>query len=303
MKKLVCVFAFLSFLSAIPAQELNCNVQVNSQQIQGTNKQIFETLQKAMYEFINNRVWTSHVYDPNERIECNIYINLTEQSSADEFKGTLQVQSRRPVFGSSLTTLMLNFLDNNIDFKYVEGEALEFSETSHMSNLTSLLAYYAYIIIGMDYDSFSQEGGTDFFQKAENIVMNAQNAPEKGWKAFDGKSNRNRYWLVKNILDKQYAPLREFNYSYHRLGLDLMSSKTPEGRAAVAESLKLLQQVFRTKPDPYLFYLQIILDAKSTEFINVFSESFPDEQKRVIALLSEVDPPNSAKYQGIQKTR
>jgi hypothetical protein len=301
MKHLVVVCIACTLFLQVKGQELNCNVQVVTQQIQGTNKQIYQTLQTALFEFMNNRIWTSHVYDPTERIECNIYFNIAEQVSADEFRGTLQVQARRPVFGTSINTVLLNYVDNDITFKYVEFESIEFSETSHLSNLSSLLAYYAYIILGLDYDSYSMEGGTEFFQKAETIVMNAQNSADKGWKAYDGKSNRNRYWLVKNMLDKQYAPVREFNYRYHRLGLDVMSTKTAEGRAEIATSLKLLQQVFRTKPDPYMYLLQVIYDAKSAEFINVFSESFPDEQKRVAAILSEIDAPNASKYQGIVK--
>lgn len=300
--KQVLLFLISGILAnTITAQELNCNVQVNTQQIQGTNKQIFQTLQTAMFEFMNNRVWTTHVYDPTERIECNLYFNITEQVSADEFKGTLQIQSRRPVFGTSLNTVMLNLMDNDIDFRYTEFEPLEFSETAHLSNLTSLLAFYAYVILGMDYDSYSLDGGTEFFQKADNIVMNAQNAPEKGWKAYDAKSNHNRYWLVKNLLDKQYAPVRQFEYQYHRMGLDLMSSKTDEGRANIAESLKYLQQVFRTKPDPYLYLLQVVLNAKSDELLNIFSQSFPDEQKRVVTILTEIDASNASKYQALLK--
>jgi hypothetical protein len=293
----------LAGLVHLNAQELNCNVQVVTQQIQGTNKQIFQTLQNAIYEFMNNRAWTSHVYAPTERIECNIYINLNEQVSADQFRGTIQVQSRRPVYGSSYNSILLNYLDDNFDIRYQEFQPLEFTETSHLSNLTSILAYYAYIIIGLDYDSFSPEGGTEYFQKAENIVLNAQNAPEKGWKAFDGKGNKNRYWLVNNLLDKQYQPVREFLYRYHRLGLDVMSSKPVEGRAEIAESLRLLQQVYRTKPDPYMHLLQVVLNAKSQELINVFSETLPDEGRRVVTILSEIDPSNASKYQAILSAR
>lgn len=302
MKKLVLFFTiFLSFALFTKAQELKCNVQILSQQIPGSNKQVFQTMQNAVYEFMNNRIWTNHAYENQERIECNILINLTEQPSADEFRGTLQIQSRRPVFNSSYNTVMLNYLDNNLQFNYIEFEPLEFNESSHLSNLTSVLAYYAYIILGFDYDSYSFEGGTEYFQKAEVIVNNAQNAPEKGWKAFDAKSNKNRYWLVKNILDKNYAPLREFMYRYHRNGLDLLDSKINEGRANIAESLKLLQTVFRNKPDPFMYYLQVIFDAKSDEFVNIFSEAFAEEKSRVVVILKEINPSNSTKYDKIIK--
>ena len=288
--------------TGIYGQELRCNISVLSQQIQGSNKKIFQTLQTALYEFLNNRTWTNHVFNVNERIECNMMINVTDQLSADEFKATLTVQSRRPVFNSSYNTVMLNYIDNNFTFSYVEFEPLEFNENTFQSNLTSIMAFYVYLIIGLDYDSFSQDGGTEFFEKAENIVNNAQNTPDKGWKPFDSKNNKNRYWLVKNILDERYEPVREFIYKYHRLGLDMMDSKPNEGRTEIAEDLTLLQKVFRDKPDPYLNFMQIIFDAKSDEFVNIFSESMSDEKSRVYQILKEIDNANESKYQKIIKT-
>ncbi len=284
------------------AQELNCNVQVVSQQIQGTNKRIFETLQQAIYEFMNNRSWTNHLYSFNERIECNILINLSEQISSDEFRGSLQVQSRRPVFNSTYNSVMLNLKDNDLRFRYVENEPLEFNETVHGSNLTAILAYYAYIILGFDYDSFSLDGGTEYLEKAEKIVNNAQNAVEPGWKAYEGNNYRNRYWLIQNLLDPNYAPVREFIYRYHRLGLDMMSGdRAGEGRANIARGFELLQDVYRKKPDPYLYLLQVLLDAKVDEFVNIFKaiESPPDERRRVHQILTEIDPANTRKYDPI----
>jgi len=180
---LVVLFLLSSVLTG-KAQELRCNVQLVTQQIQGSNKQIFRTFQTAIYEFMNNRNWTQDVFDASEKIECNILINLTEQIGGDQFRGTIQVQSRRPVYNSTYSTTVLNFMDNNFDVRYVENETLEFDDNQHLSNLTSILAYYAYTIIGLDYDTFSPEGGTFYLKKAETIVMNAQNAPEAGWKAF-----------------------------------------------------------------------------------------------------------------------
>ena len=228
---LICLFPY-SFLHA---QELKCNIQVNTQQVQGTNKKVYQTLQTALYEYMNNHAWTSHTYSINERIDCSIVISITQQLSADEFVGTIQIQSRRPVFNSSYNTTMLNYVDNNFNFRYVEFEALELNENSHKSNITSVMAFYAYIILGFDYDSFSLEGGTEYFTKAEKLVNNAQNSTDKGWKPFEAKNNKNRYWLVKNILDKRYAPIREFYYKYNRLGLDLMSSKQNEARTEIAD--------------------------------------------------------------------
>jgi hypothetical protein len=285
----------------LSGQELKCNIQIVSQQIQGTNKQVFQTMQTAIYEFMNNTVWTNHVYNIDERIECNMMFNITEQLSADEFKGTLQIQSRRPVFNTNYNTVMLNYMDNNIHFRYVEFEPLEFDETKHLSNLTSLLAYYAYIIIGLDYDSFSLMGGSPYFRKAENIVNNAQNAREAGWKSFETTDHKNRYWLINDIVDNKYSPIREFMYRYHRHGLDVMDEKVVEGRTVIAESLEGLQKIYREKPDPFLHLLRIVLDAKADEFVNIFSQSFTEEKNRVLTILNEIDPSNSPKYQKISQ--
>ncbi|MFZ5939878.1 MAG: DUF4835 family protein [Bacteroidota bacterium] len=302
MRKFILLSAvLLALLIPAAAQELKCNVQIVSQQIQGSNKQVFQTLQNAIYEFMNNMVWTDHVYAPEERIECNLMFNMTEQLSADEFRGTLQVQSRRPVFNSNYNTVMFNFIDNDIQFRYIEFQPLEFDLNSFTSNLTSILAFYAYYILGLDYDSFSFEGGTAFFQNAEKIVVNAQNGNDKGWKPIDDISHKNRYWLVKDILDSDYAPIREFSYRYHRQGLDLMDSKVAEGRAEIASSLELLQKVFRGRPDNYMYPLRIVLDAKADEIINIFSEGFPEEKSRVYNLLSEIDKTNAGKYKAIMQ--
>jgi hypothetical protein len=281
------------------AQELNCNVQISAQQIQGSNRQVFETMQRDIYEFMNGTVWTNHVFSYAERVDCNILINLNDQLSADEFRGTIQVQLRRPVFNTTYNSTMLNFIDNSFQFRYVEFQPLEFDPNSHKSNLVSVLAYYAYMILGFDYDSFSPLGGTEFFQVAEKIVNNAQNAPEPGWKPYDSSRNRNRYWLVKNILDKEYEPVRQFIYDYDINGLDRLESRIPEARTSMVESLRMVQDVYRRKPDPFMYYIQIVLEAKSDEFINIFSEAFPEEKSRVVQILTEIDPANKSKYEKI----
>jgi len=286
-------------MTPLYAQELNCNVQVISQQVQGTNKQVFETLQNAIYEFMNNRVWTNHVYTVEERVECNLMFNITEQISADEFRGTLSVQSRRPVYNTNYQTTMFNFIDNDIRFRYIEFQPLEFDLNSHTSNLTSILAFYAYFILALDYDSFALEGGTPYFSNAEQIVVNAQNTAFKGWKPMDDMAHKNRYWLVKDFLDSEYKNVREFNYRYHRHGLDVMDEKVAEGRAAIADALELLQEVHRSRPDPYMYTLRLVFDAKADEIVNIFSESFPEERNRVYNILTEVDKPNASKYKAI----
>ncbi len=296
MKKIfvTVLLAFLS-VSVLYSQELRCNVTVSAQKIQGANQQLFRTMQADLYEFMNNRKWTEHVYTYDEKIRCNILIRLDEQISADEFKGTMQVQLTRPVFNSSYETTVLNIKDNDFHCRYVEFQPLDFNETSNRDNLTNILAFYAYVILGFDYDTFSPEGGTPFFEKAQAIVNNSQNAREKGWKAFE--SERNRYWLIENIMNKSYSAYRSCMYKYHRMGLDLMAEKPEDGRANIAESLRDIQSVFRRRPSIYI--LQMFFDSKADELVNIFSKSFPDERNRVLTILNEVDPSNGSKYQKI----
>lgn len=296
MKKISLIFSLIiiTCLNSF-SQELRCNITVSSQRIQGANQNLFRTMQSDLYEFMNNRKWTDHIYSYDEKIRCNILIRLDEQLSADEFRGSIHVQLKRPVFNSSYESTILNIKDNDFHCRYVEFQPLEFNETSNRDNLTNILAFYAYVILGFDYDTFSPEGGTPFFEKAQAIVNNSQNAREKGWKAFE--SERNRYWLMENIMNKSYADFRKCIYSYHRNGLDLMSEKAEEGRANIANSLRDIQKVFRRRPSIYI--LQMFFDAKADELANVFSKSFPDERNRVMTILNEVDPSNANKYEKI----
>jgi hypothetical protein len=298
-KYLPLALLLLTHCQFATSQELNCNVQVSAQRVQGSNRQVFESMQRDIYEFMNNTVWSNHVFSYSERIDCNILININEQISADEFNGTIQVQLRRPVFNTTYNSTILNFIDNSFRFRYVEFQPLEFDPANHRSNLISVLAYYTYIILGFDYDSFSPSGGTEFFQMAEKIVTNAQNAPEQGWKPYDGSRNRNRYWLVKNILDREYDGVRQFNYEYYINGLDRMESRVSEARTGMVESLRRIQEVYRRKPDPFMYLVQIVVEAKSDELINIFAEAFPEEKSRVVQILTEIDPANKSKYQKI----
>lgn len=298
------MFCLVLALYALPAgkvigQELNCNVQIAAQKIQGSNRQVFESMQRDIYEFMNSTVWTNNVFSYAERIDCNILITINEQLSADEFRGTIQIQLRRPVFNTTYNSTLLNFVDNNFQFRYVEFQPLEFDPNSYRSSLVSVLAYYTYIILGFDYDSFSPEGGTEFFQVAEKIVTNAQNAPEPGWKPYDGSRNRNRYWLVKNALDKKYEGVRQFIYEYYINGLDRMESRLSEARNSIVESLRLVQDVYRQKPDPFMYVVQIVMESKADELVNVFSDAFPEEKSRVVQILVEIDPANKTKYEKI----
>lgn len=292
------VLIFMGFILPLKAQELRCNVQITSQQVQGTNRQVFQTLQSAINEFLNGRAWTNYKFSTNERIECSMLFNIQDYSG-DKFSGTLQIQVRRPVYNTSFNTVLFNYVDNDLEFTYVEFQPLEFSETSHLSNLTSLLAYYAYIILGLDFDSYGLKSGNEFFLKAEKVVNNAQNANEKGWRSGESTSRRNRYWLIDNILDEEFSPVREFIYNYHRLGLDVMYDKMIDGRLVVAESLTLLQDVYRNRPDPFMHFLQVMLDAKSDEFVSIFQGSPEDEKRRVLAVLNQIDPTHGDKYRNI----
>jgi hypothetical protein len=283
------------------SQELNCNVSLNTSQIQGTNKEVFNTLRESIADFMNNTVWTNNVFEINERIECNILINITEQPSADLFKGTIQVQSRRPVFGSSYNTTMLNYIDNDLQFKYIEFDPLQFSENSFISNLPSMLAYYAYIIIGLDYDSFSPEGGDPYFEKADKIVNNAQSAVEPGWKAFENSGRKNRYLLVNNLLSADYKPLRDFNYKYHRLGLDVMDQSSDRARLVIKDEVLNLEKFYNAKPDPFIHYFQVVLESKSDEIVQIFSQAPAEEKRRVQLAMVKIDPANPAKYASLKE--
>ena len=293
----------LSFwtISNVFAQELRCNVSINASRIQGTNKTIFTTLQKDLYEYMNSTSWTNHIYSTDERIECSIFITIMEQMGADDFKGTIQVQANRPVFGSSYTTTLLNYMDSEIQFRYLEYDKIEFKESAYTSALSSLMAFYAYIIIGLDDDTFALRGGTEWFKKAEKIVLNAQSAQERGWRPYDG-SRQNRYWMIENILNPKYGSERVANYKYHRLGLDRMNDNVNDGRDEIMNALLDIQRVYREKPDIYMFYLKLFFDAKSDEIVNIFSGAPIQERTRAYQLLMEVDKTNERKYARLKDT-
>lgn len=298
MKRVIFSILILAIAFTANSQELDCRIQINHSKLQGTtNDKLFQTMQQELYEFINNTAWTNHVYAKDERIECNIFITIEEQISSDEFKGKIQVTSSRPVYGTSYMSPVLNHLDNSFQFKYVEFEPLEFNVNTHASNLTAVIAYYCYIIIGMDYDTFGNNAGTPYFQQAEKIVQNAQAAPEPGWKAYENL--KNRYWLVENLLNDQYSGMRDFMYVYHRQGMDRLGEKPAEARASIETAIDNLKNVHRRKPGSFL--MSLYTTAKGDEIVSIFSEGFPDEKARVYNIMKEVDPANSTKYEKIMK--
>jgi hypothetical protein len=300
---LIITILFLAgtYSSISSAQELKCNINVVSQEIQRSDRELFRSMQKDIQEFINTRSWTNHVYQSKERIECRILINLKEQIGPEEFKGFIQIQSSRPVYNASYETPIFIYKDNDLHFEYIEDQPLTFNLNTYQSNLTSILAFYAYMILGFDYDSFSSEGGTAFFQKAETIMNNAQNSNRKGWQAFESSDHKNRYWLINSVLDNDYRPVRKFYYQYHRHGLDKMTDDISNARSTMAESIKYLQKVYRDKPDPFMHLLNVVFDIKANEFVNVFSQSPSGQKERVYKILTEIDPSNISKYKKIKE--
>lgn len=298
MRKIFFLILISLVFRVASGQELNCMISVVSPAVQGSNRDIFDNMQKAIMEFVNNQNWTDHIFKDEERIQCQLMFNITQRISDNEFEATLQIQSSRPIFGTSQTTVMFNHRDNDIHFKYDDFEPLRFNETQFTSNLVSLLAYYVNIILGLDYDSFALEGGSLFFQRAEAIRNNAQNAPETGWKAFEGV--RNRYWLIENLLNDKYRAMRSCIYRYHRMGLDRLVDRVDEARAEIADALIELRPAYRENPTAMIF--QVFFTAKSDEIVNIFSQSFPDEKNRVISALKEIDPANTGKWDGIAKS-
>jgi hypothetical protein len=270
-------------------------VQVSAPQLQQANREKFRELRQGLYEFVNERRWTNFSFTRNERIECTIAITITEEISSDEFRGRINLVLRRPVFGSSYNTTMFNYLDNNFDFQWQAGQPIEYQDNTFGSNLTATIAYYIYIFLGLDFDSFQMMGGSPYFEKAQGIVNLAQGAREPGWKSFEGM--RNRYWLAENLNNSAYANVRRFWYQYHRLGLDLMQDNIERGRQGVMNALETLQRAHRERPN--LFIMQLVLDAKRDEFINIFSEGSAQDKTRAVNILKEIDPSKANDYDRI----
>jgi len=300
MKKTGLLFSFLFLLmTGIFAQEFYCKVDINTQQVQGFDRSVVSNLKTAMTEFMNNRKWSNYNFTPEERIHCTLLFTVSQIISSDEFKGTFSIIMQRPVFKTSYRSPLLNMIDKNIRFKYTPSQAMNFSEGSYTDNLTSLLAFYSYMMLGIDFDSFAPDGGTVFYQKAMSVVQSAQNSGYTGWQSFE--SEKNRYHFVEQYLNKAYEPLRTFLYQYHRLGLDVMADNTIQGRKVILNSLSLLKKVYNKRPG--LYDLQLILDAKRSEIIDIFSKATPAEKNTMINILSEVDAPNGTRYREVLRQR
>jgi hypothetical protein len=295
LHKLVLLFFFAGLSDLCLAQELKCQVQVVASQIagQGVDPTAFVALQTSIYEFMNNRRWTPDNFTNNEKIECNILINITKIVSPTNYLSTIEVQCRRPVYKSSYNSVLLNYLDNTFTFNYVQGQSLDYSDNTYLNNLTSVLAFYAYYILGLDYDSYALNGGTPWFQKALNISNSVSQDAVSEWTYGD----KNRYLMINNMLDATYVPIRQCMYKYHRLGLDIMADNPVAGRKAIIESIDNLQKVHAIKP--LSFSMQIFFNAKSDEVINIFSGATPEEKAVILPIINKIDPTNSNRYSKI----
>ena len=288
----VACFAWVVMSTAGRAQELNCTVTVIAPQISNVDVSRFDALEDGIREFMNGRRWTNDNFEFEERSECTIQLTVSEAIGSTVFKGSMQVQSSRPVFNSDYNTPVLLVNDGDIQFEWLDNSTILFNPGQHRDNLSSLLAYYAYMVLGMDYDTFSLEGGTPHFLQAQAIVANAQNAGERGWKASQGKQNR--YWLVENHLSQTFRPVRTCLYNYHRKGLDVLFQDIEGGRLTIAESLIDMRSTNRIRPGSY--NIQVFFLSKSDEISNTFSPAPDAERGRLLPILKQLDPGNIQSY-------
>jgi hypothetical protein len=308
MKKIIVLLitCFLSLATSF-AQELNCTVTINAPKNQNIDPQVFKNMETSMREFLNGRKWTNDNYKDVERIKCNLILNITEIPTEGEYKASAIIQSQRPIYNSNYNSTMLNLQDKTFDFTYLDLQILDYNDNGFTSQLTSLLAYYAYIIIGYDYESFSKEGGTQYFIKAQTLCNNVpsnERTKYKGWNQFDGgisftTGTINRFVLVDNWLNPRYKDFRTVFFNYHLNGLDRMYSDASQGRASITTGLTMLQVV--NTDNPNLLPLRNFFNAKNIELINLYSKSDMSERSVAIQLLSTLDPVNIDKYKQIGK--
>jgi len=289
-----------SLTSRLRAQELQATVAVMANRIPSSvdHKQ-FQTLQAALYDFINNRKWSNETFQNNEKIVCNFLIDISSSGANNTYQAILTVQAGRPVYNSTYQSPLINFRDENFSFRYVEYQQLDFNENRvqgsepFTANLTAEMAYYVYMILGLDFDTFSLRGGDPYFQKALNIVNNAPDSRDiNGWKAFDGV--RNRYWLIENLTNSKYTLVHDAYYSYFRSGLDQLYDKEADGRAGILNALNMLNTVNTETPNTMI--IQFFFQGKGTELSRVFQKAAPDEKSRALDLLVRMDVSNANKY-------
>ncbi len=291
-----CGLVLLS-LSGAFSQDLNAQVKLLYPTLPAVNKTTFDALEKAINDFLNNKKWTDDILKSQERIDCSFVITLTAWDGATAFTAEAQIQSSRPVYGTAYNSTILNIYDKDFNFSYLQGQPLDFSEQSYTNNLSSLLGFYALTIVGMDYDTFSKLGGTILYNRAQNVLNAAQSTTDKGWKAVD--SYRNRYWLSENFSNRDYSPIREGLYIYHRQGLDVMATNPFEGRKAILTTLAQLQTIDRQRQGNMLS--QLFISAKVDEIVGVLSLADVDDRMRAYSILTQIDPSNGFKYDALKK--
>lgn len=299
MKNWILAALLMVCAASATGQELKPTVKVNVQQLQLVDPAVFVTLEQSISEFLLQK-WTNDIFEPSERIECNFIFTLQKELSETNFEMSVAVQSSRPIYGTDQVTPMLNTIDNYVSFEYQQYQPLQFSENRFEDNLTSILAFYVNIILGMDYDSFSPTGGEVFYQKAQEIVNNVPSnlyTAYPGWSSSDNsnsKGNTNRFWIVENLLSPRMRPMRMGMYQYHRLGLDKMTTNIAEGRAAISEVISTLGQVDQSYPNAV--FTQLFLNSKRTEVLELFKRGTSAEKSTVRQVMTRVDPTNGSQY-------
>lgn len=292
---IIAAIAFSLSPFALSAQEFNCKVEINTSKIEGTDKSVFEELQTAISEYINTRKWTNAQFSPNEKIECNLFFTVSKYEN-DHITADLQVQLIRPVYNSTYTTTLFNFRDTKIDFDHRLGEQLIYNETTMEDNLTAILNYYAYLILALDFDSFSPEGGQPYWDRVATIVQMAQSSGELGWRAFEDTKNRSA--VLAAYTDGASSAMRDILYKYHRQGLDQMVTAPDKGRAAITETIRTLGDIH--KAQPMSVGLSIFRDSKLDELVNVYSKAPEDERIDVYNILSAIYPTDTERLEKIK---
>ena len=296
MRKLAFIVFLFSIVFSSHSQELNATVIINSDKVQSSNKQVYQTLQKALTEFINDKQWTNRNFKQQERINCAFNIIINEQNGSN-FSGTLQVQSTRPVYNSTYATPVLNINDTNFNFRYNEFDPLIYNPTVYESNLISMIAFYAYMIIGVDADTFALKGGESYLKQAESIMLLAQSSGESGWQNEVGKQNR--FALIDNLLSSKFCALRSIYYNYHRNGFDNLADNKNSAKEAIEKSVLDLDKLFNIAIGNYM--IRVFLDAKGDEIVNVFSDGIPSKnQSQMLTVLNRIAPTYKSRWKNIK---
>lgn len=299
MRFFISFFIISVYFPFLPAQELNAKVVLNFQQVQGTSQSIFETLKNTLTDFLNERRWTNQQYAKHERINCSFNITISDyQPSSNSFKASMLIQSTRPVYNSTYNTIVFSIKDANCDFTFQEFDKLEFRADQIDNALTALMAYYAYLIIGIDMDTMAPQGGTDMLQTALNIVNNSQGLNTKGWKPFE--DDKNRFAIINDYLDNGMSPFRQLQYQYHRMGLDEMASNSERGRNAIMEAIQLLKQAHDNKPLSQL--PQLFTEYKREELVNIFhKKGNQSEKEKIKEILTNINASQSSYWSKLAK--